>query len=120
MEFRIYQWRKRQAMTQEELARRCQTTQQTIAKIEQGLVDPKISTLAKIAEALHIELPELFYTRAQFAAEVNAVVARHKLDLAKVRLMFLNNLCHEEERTPPYHPFWKNVVIVKNQIQVKA
>ena len=116
---RIIQKRKLKGLTQEQLAKLCETTQQTIAKIEQSSVDPKLSTLEKIAEALECELVELFYTKMDFAKDVNAAAARLKLDLSKVRSVDLSNLCWREAYISPYHPFWSVYKIKDNRIYFK-
>jgi transcriptional regulator with XRE-family HTH domain len=48
--------RSRRALTQEELADLCGTTQSAIARIERGLRPPRIDTLLRIATALDCEL----------------------------------------------------------------
>jgi transcriptional regulator with XRE-family HTH domain len=48
--------RSRRALTQEELAELCGTTQSAIARIERGLRPPRIDTLLRIANALDCEL----------------------------------------------------------------
>ncbi len=116
---RIFQWRKRRGLTQSELSSLCETTQQTIAKIEMGVVDPKLSTLEKIAKALECELGELFYTRTEFAHDVNEVVRRLGIDLTRARSIDLYGLCIKEAFIPPFHPFWSDYKIKNNQIYFK-
>lgn len=116
---RIVQRRKVKKLTQEELANRCATTQQTIAKIEQGSVDPKLSTLQKIADALECELHELFYSHKDFAFDVNTVVEKLDLNLSKVNPVDLNHLCWKEAFIPIFHPFWSQYKIKQNKIQFK-
>jgi len=116
---KMMQIRKKIGMTQAELAEKCQTTQQTIAKIEKGVVDPKISTLQKIADALNCELQELFYTRKEFIAQLNAVAQKHHLNLKKIGVMGLNDVCLEDQFIPPYHPFWEEVVVSENRVKYK-
>jgi predicted transcriptional regulator len=65
MKLRITQLRKKQDVTQKRLAKLCTTTQQQIAKIENGHVDLKLSTLNRLAEALKCEVKDLFYSKPQ-------------------------------------------------------
>lgn len=119
MYLRIIQRRKRLGLTQQELAERCKTTQQTIAKIEQGSVDPKLSTIIKIAEALECEVTDLLYNKSAFAEDVNDVAQRLKLNLSKIRSVDLNNLCWKEAQIPPFHPLWSEYKIKDNKIYFK-
>ena len=116
LNLRIVQWRKSKGLTQGELAEKCKSTQQTIAKIEQGAVDPKLATLQRIADALDCELVDLFYSRKDFAADVNQVAEKLKLNLSKVHASDLNYLCWKEARIPPFHPFWSAYKIKNNRI----
>jgi transcriptional regulator with XRE-family HTH domain len=116
---RVIQWRKAKGLTQGDLAEKCETTQQTIAKIEQGVVDPKVSTLEKIASALDCELVDLFYNKDSFAKDVNEVVERLKLNLAKINSLNLNQLCWKEAYVPPFHPLWSQYKIKENKIYFK-
>ncbi len=119
LNLRIVQWRKIKGLTQEELANKCNTTQQTIAKIEQGSVDPKLSTLQKIADALECELSDLFYNRKEFALDVNSVVKKLELNLSKVNPVDLNHLCWKEAYIPQFHPFWSQYKVKQNKIKFK-
>lgn len=116
---KVLQMRLRSRMTQEELARLCETTQQQIAKIERGVVDSKLSTLRRIAEALDCELIDLFLTKKEFLSLANGVIKVHKINLKKAGLMVLNDLCSEEKKIFPLHPFWEQVVIQDNRIQFR-
>ncbi len=48
--------RKKMGMSQRELAQRCGLPQSTIGRIEAGLVVPNVLTLAKMADALQLEI----------------------------------------------------------------
>lgn len=119
LNLRVIQVRKRLSLTQTDLAKKCNTTQQTIAKIEQGVVDPKLSTLEKLAEALDCELIDLFYTRESFAADVNQVVKSLGLNLSKIKSMDLNNICWEHAHISGFHPFWQKYKIKNNKIYIE-
>lgn len=119
LNLRVLQWRKRNNLTQEDLAKKCETTQQTIAKIEQGVVDPKLSTIERLAAALSCELSDLFYRKDEFARDVNEVVAKLGLNIAKLRSVDLNQLCWKDAYIPPFHPFWSTYKIKNNKIYFK-
>lgn len=59
MRLRIREIRKRQGITQAELADRINSTRANIARFETGKHDPQLSTVAKLAEALGVEPAEL-------------------------------------------------------------
>ena len=52
--------RTRQHLTQEQLAERCGLSQKFIGEVERGTANPTIETVAQIAQALTIEVVELF------------------------------------------------------------
>ena len=56
---RIQSLRKQQNLTQKELGKRCGIAEPTIRRYELGKLKPKITTVAKIADALGAELLEL-------------------------------------------------------------
>ncbi|MGZ5279510.1 MAG: helix-turn-helix domain-containing protein [Pseudobdellovibrionaceae bacterium] len=120
LNLRIIQIRKMKSLTQTDLAGKCETTQQTIAKIEQGVVDPKLSTLQRISEALSCELVDLFYTRETFAQDVNKVAKNLKLNLEKLNAHELNYFCWEEAYIPQFHPFWKEYSIKNNKFVLSS
>ncbi len=51
--------RKEKGLTQKELAQKCGILYQTLGKYERGLLNPKIDTIKKIANALEVEGLEL-------------------------------------------------------------
>jgi hypothetical protein len=79
-------------------------------------VDPRISTLDKIAEALDCELVDLFYSKESFAADVNKVVHDLKLNLSKLSSIDLNRICAKEAFIPPFHPFWEQYKVKNGKI----
>jgi len=110
---KIAKYRKQKNLTQTELAKSCETTQQQIAKIEGGIVDPRLSTLRAISDALGCELSELIYTRKEFLDEIKLVIQEEGLDLKKTKLTQLNALCAIKRDLPSFHPFWEDVQITK-------
>lgn len=57
----IHVRRKLLKLSQLELAKRCGLAQSTIAQLETKRKDPSLSTLIKIAGALHCDVRDLFY-----------------------------------------------------------
>ena len=57
---RLKHWRKKKGLTQEALARKANISYNTIIKLETGgIKDPRVSTIAKLAQALEITIDEL-------------------------------------------------------------
>lgn len=52
-------WRKAAGLSQDELARKSRTRQATISDIENGKLDPRLSTIVAIARALDVEVENL-------------------------------------------------------------
>lgn len=115
---KIAHLRKRNNLTQADLAQRCETSQQQIAKIEGGIVDPRLSTLRRLAQALNCQLPDLFYSEQEFLAEIRSVVRTRQLDLSKIKLIQLNALCAEDRDLPAFHPLWETVQISGGTITI--
>lgn len=61
----IRRMRKRLGLTQTDLAKRANVSQSLIARIESGSVDPRLSTLRRILEALEQSTKEQRYTTAE-------------------------------------------------------
>jgi len=57
---KIKAYRSRQDLSQHELALQCKFERATMCRIESGKSNPTVRTLAKISNALHIPLSELF------------------------------------------------------------
>lgn len=119
MELRINQLRKKKGITQKQLAELCATTQQQIAKIEVGNVDPQLSTLKRIAGALECELKDLFYSKKEFLVEILNVVKQEKVDLKKTSILSLNSVCARVCGVPTLHPYWELVQIKSNKVFLK-
>jgi len=71
----LRQARKEQSLSQAELARRLRMTQSQIARIENGLTDPRLSTVTELSRALGFEpvlLPK------QLLPSVNYLIAQHR------------------------------------------
>ena len=60
----IYRNRKRQRMTQAELAEKAGVTEQTIRKIEHGEGNPQLDVLCALITTLMIDPAEIFYPQA--------------------------------------------------------
>jgi transcriptional regulator with XRE-family HTH domain len=121
---KIAQIRKGLGMTQAELAERCGTTQQQIARIETGAVDPRVSTVRRIAEALNVEPGTLFYSRAEFLDAISDVARRMAAgefgESLMTGLLALNARCAREKHIPSFDPLWEEVVIEGERIHFKA
>jgi transcriptional regulator with XRE-family HTH domain len=65
VQLRIEELRKRNFLTLQELADRSGVTISTLSRIENGLQDPRPSTVRKIAAALGIEPQELLVEEAE-------------------------------------------------------
>lgn len=108
--------RKERGLTQTDLAGLCETSQQQIAKIEGGLVDPKLSTLRKIAESLEVDMSQLFYSKSEFLNLLNDLINEEGLSKGKISVAILNGLASELKKVPKYHPFWEKVELKKNKV----
>lgn len=108
--------RKDRGLTQADLAAACGTTQQQIARIENGIVDPRASTLRRIADALGCEIGELFYTRDEFLTVVREVAIAREIDVKKATLLDLNALCARDRHVPTFEPYWENIAIKDDNI----
>ncbi len=108
--------RKAQGITQVELAAKCETTQQQIAKIETGLVDPKLSTVNKVADALGCEIQDLFFTRSEFLKLIQKAIEDGQIETPEMKLIDLNSRLAKEHHFPPFHRFWEEVKINKNKV----
>ncbi len=56
---RIAQYRQAQGWSQEQLATRAEISRPYLARLETGKQDPRVSTLLKIAKALHVNIAAL-------------------------------------------------------------
>lgn len=59
---RIFVLRKENGMTQEEMAEKLDTLHNQVSRLENGQVNPKITTLLKVAEVLGVSIEELIKT----------------------------------------------------------
>lgn len=60
MENKIREFRKEQGFSQDELAKLCDVTRQTINAIENNKYDPTLSLAFKLAKELNVTVDELF------------------------------------------------------------
>lgn len=116
---KIAQIRKQKGLTQSILAEKCATSQQQIAKIEGGVVDPRLSTLRRIANALQCEVSELFYSRSEFISQIEMLIKEFNLSTNDLSLLYLNNLAAQESLLPTFHPFWEEIELVKGKVRFK-
>jgi transcriptional regulator with XRE-family HTH domain len=56
---RLVEWRHKRGLSQRELARVSGVGHITIARIETGVFDPRLSTLRRLAKALKVKLTDL-------------------------------------------------------------
>jgi len=119
MDLRIAQLRKQKEITQKRLAEICLTTQQQIAKIENGNVDPQLSTLRRLADALGCEIGDLFYSKAEFLRDVESAARDAKLNLKISSILDLNSACARFRNIHALHPYWELVEIKNGKIKLK-
>lgn len=81
----IYRNRKRQRMTQAELAEKAGVTEQTIRKIEHGEGNPQLEVLYALISTLKIDPEEIFYPKPA------------DTDQAKKQLVFLIADCTDDQ-----------------------
>lgn len=85
---RLIEFRKRQGLTQEEVAERCKITVRTIQRIESGVVDPRAFTIKTISDSLGFE----FFETSNTGYDVtNKYQAYSKLDKHAI-LWYLKDL----------------------------
>ncbi len=111
--------RRKANITQSELAKLCDTTQQQIAKIENGAVDPKVSTIRRIARALAVDPGELFFSRDDFLQTIRSIVKSKKIETKGISPAHLSSICWQEEKLDPYHPFWEEIIVKNSKIFFK-
>jgi len=63
MDNNIKQYRKEKNMSQEELAKICKVSRQTINAIENNKYDPTLSLAFRLAKALQVTVDELFISK---------------------------------------------------------
>jgi transcriptional regulator with XRE-family HTH domain len=56
---KLVEWRRKRGLSQRELARVSGVGHITIARIETGVFDPRLSTLRRLAKALKVKLADL-------------------------------------------------------------
>lgn len=60
MKNQIAEIRKDKGLTQIELAVRCNISQQSISKIEKGIIDPSLSVALQLSQVLNCKVDDLF------------------------------------------------------------
>ncbi len=63
MDNNIKQYRKEKGISQEDLAKMCKVTRQTINAIENNKYDPTLSLAFKLAQALQVPVDKLFISK---------------------------------------------------------
>lgn len=111
--------RKKTGLTQTELAKCCETTQQQIAKIENGIVDPKVSTLEKLADALQVDAKDLFYSRKEFLSLIESGIKELELSPGKHNLVDINYFMSRHKSLPSFHRYWEELEIHNTTLKYK-
>jgi DNA-binding XRE family transcriptional regulator len=119
VKLKIAYLRSQKAWSQKELADLCDTTQQQIAKIEKGTVDPRLSSLRKIASAFAIEVKDLFWSRAEFLKLVECAVLENGLDVESLDYIALNLYLAETKKLSEFHPYWNSLRMESNKFFLK-
>lgn len=83
---RIACYRKRQNLTQEQLAERCMVTPQAVSKWENGLTTPDIGLLPLLSEIFNVSCDELLGARRAETSAIPAELVDLNKTLIKVRV----------------------------------
>lgn len=60
MKNQVAEIRKDKGLTQIELAEKCNVSQQSISKIEKGIIDPSLSVALQLSQVLNCKVDDLF------------------------------------------------------------
>lgn len=84
---RIKELRKRKGLSQEELAEKADTSANYLSRMERGTENPTLEMLIKIANALGVEMWELFdFGHESRAAELKEMLKRFGSELPEEKL----------------------------------
>ncbi|MGE0172789.1 MAG: helix-turn-helix domain-containing protein [Oligoflexales bacterium] len=116
---KIEQIRKAQSLTQTELAEKCETTQQQIAKLERGLSDPKLSTLGRVAAALNCTIQDLLFSPSEFESLVNDIIRKKNIKVGDRTTAELSLICAREGAVSCFDPLWERAEISQNRVKIR-
>lgn len=96
---RIAYYRKRSAMTQEQLAEKCSVTPQAVSKWENNLTAPDIGLLPRLAELFSVTCDELLGVERKSAAAVDPALVDVNTAILRVRLMTTQCTVYDDRPT---------------------
>ena len=88
----IYQKRKQQGLTQEELGRKLGVTNKAVSKWEVGETVPEVTMLEPLASALNVSVDELL-TQKEKNKEEKKTIKLNKLFLILTIVLLVLNIC---------------------------
>ncbi|MFP3041575.1 helix-turn-helix domain-containing protein [Treponema primitia] len=89
--FNVKKWRKNRGFSQKSLAERCNAAHSYIRQIESGSGHPSFAFIGKLADALNIEVYQLFYDETVAHIE-NPSQAEH---IESIKTDFLEKMAYE-------------------------
>lgn len=98
--FYLVEWRIERKLTLEQLAEKAGTTKQSISRWGTGKRDITLKSLVAVAEALNIEVADLFRDPADNLAELFAVAVKLNQRERSMVLGLMRDMMGEEPRQP--------------------
>jgi transcriptional regulator with XRE-family HTH domain len=87
----VKKWRKNMGLSQKSLAERCNAAHSYIRQIESGSGKPSFAFIGKLANALGIEVYQLFYDEAVMQSEKTS----QEEHIESIKTDFLEKIAHE-------------------------
>ena len=97
---RIAYYRKKENLTQEQLAEKCSVTAQAVSKWENNLTAPDISLIPLLAEFFHVTCDELFGVKRAETVAVDPKAVDLSKAMLKVRIFWDFSSSDEENNIP--------------------
>ena len=98
---RIAYYRKKENLTQEQLAEKCSVTAQAVSKWENNLTAPDISLIPALSELFHVTCDELLGVERAETVAVDPKAVDLSKAMLKVRIFGVFTSSDEESKKPP-------------------
>lgn len=99
----LREWRVRRQLTQEQLAEASGLSYKFIGEVERGRGNPTLDTIARLADALKVEMSRLLEeTDRQRPSEHEYRISKRNLQLVREAAASLDSLLEDITESPPY------------------